>query len=337
MKNILGFHPITCRLGAFLFALGDIHPRNPFEVVVKKTLIGIAVALTVANAHAYSDAPMASAEGLSVFDRVYEAGKAQSVTGQVKFQKTQPTPAAVIDLSLDEPVISVKETATELKYRAVLTELEQNRIKLDAARVDAERVVASAHAEVMAKANQRVNILETQGAAIKDQLALIKVQEQKIGQAMALNNAAMVEASQLKVDGANQVARIKQESQQILMMAENSAVAIESAAQQRVKLERIDPTVVLNEPVKVDVQSATMEEIARGMMPKGWRVEVEFSARPELAERRYQFISTDPRDLALRKLTASVRDSRVRFAYFWDLTDANGNPSPKLLITDRAQ
>lgn len=304
---------------------------------MKKTLIGLAVALSVANAHAYSDAAMASPEGLSVFDRVYEAGKAQSVTGQVKFQKTQPAPAAVIDLSLDEPVISVDETATERKYREVISELDRNRRSLDAARADAERVVESAHAEVMAKANQRVSILESQRTAMQEQLSQVQEQQKKINEALALNDSAMAEASQMKADGATQVARIKQESQQILMMAESSAVAIETAAQQRVKLERIDPTVVLNEPVKVDVESATMEEIARGMMPPGWRVEVEFSSRPELAERRYQFISTDPRDLALRKLTASVRDSRVRFAYFWDLTDANGNPSPKLLITDRAK
>lgn len=304
---------------------------------MKKTLIGLAVALSVANAHAYSDAAMASAEGLSVFDRVYEAGKAQSVTGQVKFQKTQPAPAAVIDLSLDEPVISVDETATERKYREVISELDRNRRSLDAARADAERVVENAHAEVMAKANQRVSILESQRTAMQEQLAQVQEQQKKINEALVLNDSAMAEASRMKADGATQVARIKQESQQILMMAESSAVAIETAAQQRVKLERIDPTVVLNEPVKVDVESATMEEIARGMMPPGWRVEVEFSSRPELAERRYQFISTDPRDLALRKLTASVRDSRVRFAYFWDLTDANGNPSPKLLITDRAK
>lgn len=306
---------------------------------MKKTLIGLAVALTVANAHAtaYSDAAMASSEGLSVFDRVYEAGKAQSVTGTVKFQKTQPTPAAVIDLSLDAPVVSVEETATERKYRDVLADLEKNRVRLDAARAEAERVVQSAHAEVLAKANERVNILETQRNSIQGQLAQIKEQETRINQALALNESAMAEASKMKVDGANQVALIKQESKQILMMAENSAVAIETAAKKRVQMERIDPTVVLNEPVKAEYQSATMEEIARGMMPQGWRIQVEFSSRPELADRRYQFISTDPRDLALRKLTASVRDARVRFAYFWDLTDSNGNPAPMLLITDRAK
>lgn len=304
---------------------------------MKKTLIGLAIALTAANAHAYSDAAMASTEGLSVFDRVYEAGKAQSVTGTVKFQQTQPTPAAVIDLSLDAPVVSVEETATERKYRDVLADLDKNRVRLDAARAEAERVVQSAHAEVLAKANQRVNLLESQRTSIEGQLAQIKKQEVRINQALALNDSAMVEASLMKTEGANQVALIKQESQQILMMAESSAVAIETAAKKRVQMERIDPTVVLNEPVKAEYQSATMEEIASGMMPQGWRIQVEFSNRPELAERRYQFISTDPRDLALRKLTASVRDARVRFAYFWDLTDSNGNPAPMLLITDRAK
>ena len=304
---------------------------------MKKTLIGLAIALTAANAHAYSDAAMASTEGLSVFDRVYEAGKAQSVTGTVKFQQTQPTPAAVIDLSLDAPVVSVEETATERKYRDVLADLDKNRVRLDAACAEAERVVQSAHAEVLAKANQRVNLLESQRTSIEGQLAQIKKQEVRINQALALNDSAMVEASMMKTEGANQVALIKQESQQILMMAESSAVAIETAAKKRVQMERIDPTVVLNEPVKAEYQSATMEEIASGMMPQGWRIQVEFSNRPELAERRYQFISTDPRDLALRKLTASVRDARVRFAYFWDLTDSNGNPAPMLLITDRAK
>ena len=234
-------------------------------------------------------------------------------------------------------MVSVEETATERRYRDVLADLEKNRVRLDAARADAERVVQTAHAEVLAKANERVKILETQRTSIQDQLAQIKEQETRANQALALNDAAMAEVSQMKTDGANQVALIQHESKQILMMAENSAVAIETAAKKRVQMERIDPTVVLNEPVKAEYQSATMEEIARGMMPEGWRIQVEFSNRPELAERRYQFISTDPRDLALRKLTSSVRDARVRFAYFWDLTDSNGNPSPMLLITDRAK
>ena len=63
-------------------------------------------------------------------------------------------------------------------------------------------------------------------------------------------------------------------------------------------------------------------------MPVGWRVQTDFTTKPELSNRRYDFVSTDPRDVALRKLTSSIRDARVRFQYFWDLTDASGNPAP---------
>lgn len=311
---------------------------------MNKNLIGLVVAFSVTNAFAYSDAMMARSESLSVFDKVYEAGKAQSVTGPVTFQQTKEAPAAVIDLSLDNPVISVEETETERRYREVLAELEQNRIKLEAARVDAERKVEAAQAEVKAKADERVKVLEFQRrsiegqfSAIKEQMAAIRAQEQKVHQALALNEAALADAAKLELEGSMEVARIKEESQQILMMAESSAVAIESAAKKRVVLERIDPTVVINERVSVEYQAATIEEIARGLMPEGWRVQVEFHSRPEIAERRYQFISTDPRDLALRNLTGSVRDANVRFAYFWDLTDSAGNPEPLLLITDRAK
>ena len=289
---------------------------------VKKTLVGLAVAFCASSVHAYSDASLASSGGMSVFDRSYEAGQAQSVTGVVRYQRTEPAPAAVIDLSMDIPVVSVEETETEKQ--------------LEQARAEAQRIVESAHAEVLASADAKVRILEDQRARIQDQLAEAEKQAARIQEALSLNEAAMAEARQLETTGSMEVARIKQESEQILMMAESSAVAIESAARQRVLLERVDPTVVLNEPVQAEYHAATLEEIAAGLMPEGWRVRVEFHARPDLAERRYQFISTDPRDLALRKLTSSVRDAKVRFAYFWDLTDSAGNPAPMLLITDRA-
>ena len=303
---------------------------------VKKTLVGLAVAFCASSVHAYSDASLASSGGMSVFDRSYEAGQAQSVTGVVRYQRTEPAPAAVIDLSMDIPVVSVEETETEKRYRQTLAELEENQKQLEQARAEAQRIVESAHAEVLASADAKVRILEDQRARIQDQLAEAEKQAARIQEALSLNEAAMAEARQLETTGSMEVARIKQESEQILMMAESSAVAIESAARQRVLLERVDPTVVLNEPGQAEYHAATLEEIAAGLMPEGWRVQVEFHARPDLAERRYQFISTDPRDLALRKLTSSVRDAKVRFAYFWDLTDSAGNPAPMLLITDRA-
>lgn len=304
---------------------------------MKISLIGLAVALCSTGVYAYTDAAIAGAEGLSVFDKRYEQKKQKTNLGVVDYQQSNFTPSAVIDLSLDEPVIVVQETETERRYKEVLAELEENRIKLDMARQDAVRVVQTAHADVMQKADEKVRLLESQRKSIEQQLAEIRAQEKRISDALAMNAEAMTEAQRIEMEGALQVAKIEEQSQQILMMAESSARVIESAAKNRVALERIDPTVVLNEPVKAEFEAATLEEIARGLMPEGWRVKVEFDVRPELADRRYQFISTDPRDLALRKLTASVRDAKVRFAYFWDLKDAQDNPSPLLLITDRSR
>jgi hypothetical protein len=80
---------------------------------------------------------------------------------------------------------------------------------------------------------------------------------------------------------------------------------------------------------------ATLEEIVRGLMPVGWRVKTDFITKPELLTRRYDYVTTDARDVAVRKLTSSIRDARVRFQYFWDLTDSAGNPAPMIILTDR--
>lgn len=310
---------------------------------MKRSLIGLAVALCATGAHAYTDAVMAQPEGLSVFDRAYEAKRAGKQVS-ASFHESKPIAGAVIDLSADNPVLSVEETETERRYRQILADLEQNRVRLNAARVEAERKVETAQAEVKAKAEARVQVLEKQRTSIEQQLLVVqqqmeavRAQEQAVKAALAHNDAAIQDVAKLEKEGDLEVARIKQESQQILMLAESSAVAIESAAKNRLVLEQIDPTVVMNERIKAEFQGATMYEIARSIMPESWRVQVNFHTRPELAERRYEFISTDPRDLALRKLTGSVRDAKVTFAYFWDLTDAGGNPEPLLLITDRTK
>lgn len=47
-----------------------------------------------------------------------------------------------------------------------------------------------------------------------------------------------------------------------MMMAEQNAEVIETAAKKRVVLERIDPTVVMNEPVKVEYQGATLMKLS---------------------------------------------------------------------------
>lgn len=309
---------------------------------MKRILIGLAVIIASQAANAsYSDNFMAQTEGLSPFDRAYEAGRSQKMNEPADYRKTESVPAAVLDLSIDDPVISVQETETERRYRDTLAELEKERKALDAARAEAKQKLENATAAAIDNANQRVGSLviqqaeiEMQRKKIEDQLASIRAQQQEIDSALEKNSKAIADVELIKTEQLADISQIHQESEQILMLAESSAEAIESAAQKRVTLERVDPTVVLNEPVTAEYQGATIKEIVTGIMPVGWRVKTDFTVKPELENRRYEFVSTDARDLALRKLTSSIRDVKVSFAYFWDLTDEQGNPSPMIVITD---
>jgi len=310
---------------------------------VKRTLISIAVLAVSQTAFAdYSDAYLSGPSQVSPFDRAYEAGQAQDMGQPVDYRQTKPVPAAVIDLSMDEAEFVVEETETERRYKATLAELEENRKALDLARKDAELKLQSAHASATAAAENRLQALiqqqqsiEQQQAEIEQQRAAIRAQEERVAQALEKNELALQDAERMKTEHLIDIAQVQVESEQILMMAEDSAVAIETAARTRVSLERVDPVVVMSEPVTAEFNAATLHEIVSGIMPVGWRVKTDFSEKPELESRRYQFVSTDPRDLALRRLTNSVRDAKVRFSYFWDLTDDPGNPSPMILITDR--
>ncbi|MCU9528119.1 hypothetical protein [Pseudomonas mosselii] len=274
-----------------------------------------------ASNSAYSDSALARNQALSPFDRSYEAGRAQNINQPVDYQQTKPVNGLQLDLSVDDPVISVQETETERKYRQTLADLEANQKSLVNARKETERQLEAAKATAEATAAKRREDLLAQQAEIQ--------------RALELNRQAQHQAERVKYEQVADIANIKAQSDQLLMLAENNAEVIESAAHKRVILERIDPTVVMNEPVTAEYQAATIKEIVSGIMPNGWRVETDFHRKPELEIRRYQFVSTDARDLALRHLTASVRDAKVRYQYFWDLKDPQGNPSPMILLTDR--
>ncbi|EPL3136752.1 hypothetical protein NOX69_003498 [Pseudomonas aeruginosa] len=293
---------------------------------MKKTILILGVSLLSQGAYAsaFDDSQLARSETLSPFDRTYEAGRAQQVMQPIDYKRSTQTPAApaaMIDLSIDSPVASVEETETERQYRKTLEDLERNRQALTAARSQAERnLIAAQKTAIEAAAKRKQDLL---------------AQEAEIRKALELNRAAQSKADQVQVAQLTDIEQIRTESKQLLMLAENNAEMIETAARKRVTLERVDPTVVINEPVEAEYQGATLKEIVEGIMPVGWRVKTAFYNKPELETRRYEFISTDARDIALRKLTASVRDARVRYQYFWDLTDEQGNPSPMILITDR--
>lgn len=289
---------------------------------MNKSILILSVSLLSQGAYAaFDDSQYARSETLSPFDRTYEAGRAQQVMQPIDYKRSADAPAAVIDLSIDDPVASLQETETERVYRNTLEEIETSRKALTAARSETERNLVTAQQTAIEAAAKRKLDLQAQEADIR--------------KAWELNRAAQAKADQVQVAQLNDIEQIRTESKQLLMLAESNAELIETAARKRVTLERVDPTVVINGAVGVEYQGATLKEIVEGMMPVGWRVKTAFYNKPELETRRFEFISTDARDIALRKLTSSVRDARVRYQYFWDLTDEQGNPSPMILITDR--
>lgn len=276
---------------------------------------------SVFAANGYSDSALARNQAMSPFDRSFEAGRAQNINQPVDYQQTKPNKGLQIDLSIDDPVASVKETDTERTYRQTLQQLDQSRQQLTAARAETERQLQAAKDTAVTAAAQR--------------RADLVAQQAEIQRALDLNRQAQAQAERVKVEQVADIASIKAHSDQLLMLAENNAEVIESAAHKRVILERIDPTFVLNEQVSVQYQGATLKEIVIGIMPAGWDVQTDFTKRRELETRRYQFISTESRDVALRALTSEIRDARVRFKYFWDFKDPQGNPAPMILLTDR--
>lgn len=296
------------------------------SAVMKKTFAALGALILLSStaiAGVYSDGVLARGEVLSPFDRAYEAGRAQSVTQPADYIKSQENaaPAAVLDLSRDDPISSIEETQTERTYRETINQLDQSKLELKVAREQAAQKLVDAQAQAE--------------KAAQDRKASLAKAEQELRSALNYNLQAQSEVERTKSERLANISAIQTESDRLLMMAAASAEIIETQAKKRVTLERIDPTVVLNEPVSAEYQGATLEEIARGLMPVGWRVKADFTKKPELYTRRYEFVTTDSRDVAMRKLVSSVRDARVRFQYFWDLTDQAGNPAPMIILTDR--
>lgn len=94
---------------------------------------------------------------------------------------------------------------------------------------------------------------------------------------------------------------------------------------------KIQPLVVKNAAVAVEISAGTIEEIATAIMPEGWRILIDVKD-PKIKERRFQYVSTKAREQALSDLLNSIDMSHQ---YFFELLDSNGEPSPLLVISQR--
>lgn len=149
------------------------------------------------------------------------------------------------------------------------------------------------------------------------------------------SDQASREQQQIKeqLEKAKQVlAKAEEAAVEIIQAAEMKANDIIATAGEDVQLNnsKQTPVVIKNQEVAVELQGATIEEIANAIMPKGWRVLVDVSDQ-RIKERRFQFISTKSRDQALTGLTKPLN---LTYRYFFNLKGENGESTPLLVISE---
>lgn len=158
-----------------------------------------------------------------------------------------------------------------------------------------------------------------------------------------LNNSAWAETpSPENAMSTQDVQVLLDEARQAVLEAQALAEQIISEARQEADTVRRqlaelqtrdqDALSVQNSKVNVELQASTVEEIASALMPPNWRILVDITDLKAL-ERRFQFISSKPRDQALNDL---LRPLGFQHHYFFDLVDEQGHHSPLLVISQRS-
>jgi hypothetical protein len=141
-----------------------------------------------------------------------------------------------------------------------------------------------------------------------------------------LSQAELVEARQILSEAKTLAERIVAEARREAALLRASTPDTTVTATPEMGSE---PLAVMNGRVRIHLQAGTVEEIANALMPAGWRVLVDVP-EVELAVRRFQFVSSKPRDQALNDLLAPLG---LQHQYFFDLIDGQGKAAPLLVIS----
>lgn len=129
-------------------------------------------------------------------------------------------------------------------------------------------------------------------------------------------------------------AQVAKESIQKVVAQTNAlekALFVSSLATGQVKIDVTSPNEVKNEWVVMSVMSdkaATLAQIARKLMPIGWRVDVRYASRKDMAQ-QWEFSVSDNREGALKEL---LQDTGYSHKYLFEHHDGTGHPMPLLII-----
>lgn len=124
------------------------------------------------------------------------------------------------------------------------------------------------------------------------------------------------------------------QAKMIILEAEREAEAIILEAKQhalRLKPNdvNLNPLLLQNSKIAVEISGGTIEQIVSEIMPSNWRVMVDVKELA-IAKRKFQFVSNRTREQALNDLLLPIG---MKHQYFFDLKDAQGNDSPLLVVS----
>lgn len=140
--------------------------------------------------------------------------------------------------------------------------------------------------------------------------------------------AAIIDAQRAAEDI---VAIAKEDADRIRSSASNTNLVQGRDATHKDSVGMVNPLVVKNAAVAVEMSAGTLEEIAVAIMPEGWRILVDV-VDPKIKERRFQYVTTKSREQALSDLLSNIGLSHQ---YFFELVDEEGLSSPLLVISQR--
>jgi hypothetical protein len=166
--------------------------------------------------------------------------------------------------------------------------------------------------------------------AMDAELKALEETKRQLKEAIALKDQAAKERDQM-------LAKHKAQEEASMKMRKAKDDLYAKQSQVNLAKQTIIPAKVMNEQISVTATNenvGTLKEITKMIMPSSWIVNESYKEGSKLHTQRFEFMTTDRRDSALRSLYSGVETDKVRFKYFWDLVDKDGYPAPVILITD---
>lgn len=276
------------------------------SVLLGVTILGAQLGGIISTAHAdgmYSDNHLHRSDEMIRFDRAYMQGLKDGSPTVIYYQEHEAEPEW---LGRNEP--ADKDGRYPNK-----NQMEPGKPIQQLAAADTSR---SAQA-----AEERIRQLKEAKAKLEESRRIYEAAT--AGQ----DTTAQIDGAVVKVDAESQtVAEVKPAAPAAASLLTETPLTLTPEEAPLTKFE-LEPDLVKNQRVSIHM-TGTIEDIATAMLPRGWTLKMSVSDA-SILKQTFEFISTEPRDVALRDL---LRGTPLGYKYFFTLVDKAGKPAPVLVI-----